>query len=101
MGTELRSKRLPTDDYAMSDHTRRLVDEEQQFIADQAHRRALTLVDENRTLLEAFAFTLLDNEVLERVDIERIVARYRDRLNGGPPETPEPTAGSYSARPAS
>jgi cell division protease FtsH len=81
MGSELQSKRLPADDYSMSDHTRRLVDEEQQFITDQAHRRALQLVSENRTLLEAFAFTLLQNEVLEREDIERLVGKYRDAGN--------------------
>jgi cell division protease FtsH len=78
MGTELQSKRLPAEDYSMSDATRRTIDEEQQYIADLAHRRALGLVSENRTLLEAFAFTLLEKEVLEREDIERLVARYRD-----------------------
>jgi cell division protease FtsH len=77
MGTELNSKQLPADDYSMSDHTRRMVDEEQQYLTDLAHRRALQLVAENRTLLEAFAFTLLENEVLEREDIERIVSAYR------------------------
>ena len=79
MGTELISKQLPADDYAMSDHTRRMVDEEQQYLTDLAHRRALELVAENRTLLEAFAFMLLENEVLEREDIERLVAAHRDR----------------------
>jgi len=81
MGTELQSKQLPADDYSMSDHTRRSIDEEQQYLTDLAHRRALKLVSENRTLLEAFAFTLLDKEVIEREDIERIVAAYRQ--NGG------------------
>jgi cell division protease FtsH len=76
MGTELVSKQLPADDYAMSDHTRRMVDEEQQYLTDLAHRRALKLVAENRTLLEAFAFTLLQNEVLEREDIEQLVTAY-------------------------
>jgi cell division protease FtsH len=77
MGTELASKQLPADDYSMSDHTRRMVDEEQQYLTDLAHRRAMKLVAENRTLLEAFAFTLLENEVLEREDIERIVGAYK------------------------
>jgi cell division protease FtsH len=77
MGTELASKQLPADDYSMSDHTRRMVDEEMQYLTDLAHRRASRLVAENRTLLEAFAFTLLENEVLEREDIERIVSAYR------------------------
>jgi cell division protease FtsH len=78
MGTELASKQLPADDYSMSDHTRRMVDEEQQYLTDLAHRRAMKLVGENRTLLEAFAFTLLENEVLEREDIERLVGAYKD-----------------------
>ena len=84
MGTELESKQLPADDYSMSDATRRMIDEEQQYLTDLAHRRAARLVAENRTLLEAFAYTLLENEVLERDDIERLVDGYRvDR--GGPP----------------
>jgi cell division protease FtsH len=76
MGTELKSKQLPSDDYSMSDYTRRMIDEEQQYLTDFAHRRALQLVAENRMLLEAFAFTLLENEVLEREDIERLVGSY-------------------------
>jgi cell division protease FtsH len=84
MGTELMSKQLPADDYSMSDHTRRMVDEEQQYLTDLAHRRAMKLVAENRTLLEAFAFTLLENEVLERGDIERLVGAYTGRA--APPD---------------
>jgi cell division protease FtsH len=80
MGTELMSKQLPTDDYSMSDYTRRQVDEEQQYLTDLAHRRALKMVNENRPLLDALALTLLENEVLERDDIERLVADY---LGGG------------------
>jgi cell division protease FtsH len=86
MGTELNSKQVPTDDYSMSDHTRRMVDEEQQYLTDLAHRRAMKLVAEHRTLLEAFAFTLLENEVLERDDIERLVGAYKgERTENGRP----------------
>jgi cell division protease FtsH len=86
MGTELESKQLPADDYSMSDATRRMIDEEQQYLTDLAHRRATELVAENRTLLEAFAFTLLEKEMLERGDIERLLASYRGAPsgNGGP-----------------
>jgi cell division protease FtsH len=83
MGTELMSKQVPTDDYSMSDYTRRQVDEEQQYLTDLAHRRALKLVNENRPLLEALAHTLLENEVLEREDIDRLMADYRDGGGGG------------------
>ncbi len=76
MGTELQSKQLPAADYSMADATRRRIDEEQQFITDHAHRRALKLVSGHRSLLEAFAATLLNSEVLERGDIERLVAEH-------------------------
>ena len=77
MGTELMSRRLPMDDYSVSDATRRTVDEEQQHITDLAYRRAQATVLEHRALLDAFAQHLLEKEVLERSDIEKIVARYR------------------------
>jgi len=83
MGTELMSKQVPTSDYSMSDYTRRQVDEEQQYLTDLAHRRATKLVSENRALLEALAHTLLENEVLEREDIERLVADHRGGGGGG------------------
>jgi cell division protease FtsH len=83
MGTELNSKQVPADDYSMSDYTRRQVDEEQQYLTDLAHRRALKMVNENRPLLESLALTLLENEVLEREDIERLVGDYRGGGDGG------------------
>jgi cell division protease FtsH len=89
MGTELASKQLPADDYSMSDHTRRMIDEEQQYLTDLAHRRAMRMIAENRPLLDTLADTLLENEVLEREDITRLVAEYRDgdpSGNGGEPK---------------
>ena len=83
MGTELMSKQVPTEDYSMSDYTRRQVDEEQQYLTDLAHRRALKIVTENRALLDALARTLLENEVLEREDIDRLVSDYRGGGDGG------------------
>jgi cell division protease FtsH len=91
MGTELMSKQVPADDYSMSDHTRRQVDEEQQYLTDLAHRRALKIVQEQRPLLDALAHTLLDHEVLEREDIERLVADHRDDDGGGSNGKPAPT----------
>ena len=79
MGSKIQSKQLPATDYSMSDATRRLIDEEQQFIADQAHRRALSMVSEHRDLLEGLAARLLDNEVLERADIDEARGRARGR----------------------
>jgi cell division protease FtsH len=102
MGTELMSKQLPADDYSMSDNTRRMVDEEQQYLTDLAHRRAMTIVGENRELLEALAQTLLENEVLEREDIERLVAAHRAApapaaIGRFSPLDPEPGPASVAA----
>ena len=79
MGTELVSRRLPADDYAVSDATRRMLDDEQQHLTDLAYRRAQALILEHRELLDAFAGTLLDREVLERKDIERLMAATASR----------------------
>ena len=76
MGTDLQSKQSPVEDYSLSDATRRRVDEEQSFIADEAHRRAVGLVAKHRDLLEGLARGLLDNEVLERRDIDHLVAAH-------------------------
>ena len=77
MGTGIASRRMPAGDYSISDATRRTIDDEQQHIADLAYRRAVDLVRSNRPLLDQLAATLLENEALERADIERIVGDYR------------------------
>ena len=88
MGTTVASRRLPADDYSVSDHTRRIVDEEQQEITDLAFRRAHALIGSNRDLLEALAQGLLEREVLEREDISAIVRTHSgvlvaaERLDG-------------------
>jgi cell division protease FtsH len=74
MGTQINSRRLPPDDYSVSDATRRLLDEEQQELTDEAHRRADRLITDHRHLLDEFAATLLTKEVLEREDIDRIMS---------------------------
>jgi cell division protease FtsH len=94
MGTTISSRRLPVDDYSVSEASRRIVDEEQQELTDMAWRRAQTLISENRPLLDAFAERLLTNEVLERDDIERIVADHR----AGELPTEEPANGSAPVR---
>jgi cell division protease FtsH len=96
MGSKIQSKQLPAGDYSMADATRRLIDEEQQFIADQAHRRALAMVSEHVDLLEGLAHQLLDNEVLERGDIDRLVADYEGTVPT--PARLEPLSGGSERR---
>jgi cell division protease FtsH len=83
MGTQIGSRRLPLDDYSVSDATRRMLDEEQQELTDLAMRRARRLIEANRDSLEDLATQLLEHEVLERDDIDGIMAARRE-----PPAAP-------------
>src|SRR3954451_12243949 len=76
MGTQISSRRMPADDYSVSDATRRMVDEEQQELTDLAWRRARKLIEDHRDALEDIAAELLAHEVLERETIEAIMARH-------------------------
>jgi cell division protease FtsH len=75
MGTSITSRKVSANGGEVSDRTRELRDEEQQHLADEALRTALRLCLERRATLDALAHALLRNEVLERADIERIMAR--------------------------
>jgi cell division protease FtsH len=77
MGNSMSSRRLAIDDYAISDNTRRIVDDEQADITDVAYRRAQHLIVGHREMLDELARTLLAHEVIERGDIERIVGGKR------------------------
>jgi cell division protease FtsH len=75
MGNSMSSRRLAIDEYSISDNTRRLVDEEQADLTDVAYRHAQNLIVSNRDLLDALANALLEQEVLDRDDIDRIVGK--------------------------
>ena len=74
MGTSLSSLRVNAEGGAVSDKTRRLRDEEQQHLADEAMRSSLRIIRERRDKLDAMAFALLRNEMLERKEIDVIMA---------------------------
>jgi cell division protease FtsH len=60
-------------DQALSDLTRRIRDEEQRELAFEAHRGAWDIITSHRELLERIAAELLENETLERPQIDRIM----------------------------
>jgi cell division protease FtsH len=60
-------------DQALSDLTRRIRDEEQRELAFEAHRMAWDLITGHRELLDRIAGELLENETLERAQIDRIM----------------------------
>jgi cell division protease FtsH len=73
MGTTITSRRVSHEGGLVSDRTRELRDEEQQHLTDEAMRGAAKLIIEHREKLDELARSLLENEVLERGDIDRIM----------------------------
>jgi cell division protease FtsH len=62
----------PTGDYAMSDRTRRDVDENAQELAHMAYARARQLMKVNRRCLDDLASNALERETLTREDLDEI-----------------------------
>jgi len=74
MGTSITSRKVSAHGGEVSDRTRELRDDEQQHLTDEAKRSAARLIGEHRDKLDSLAAGLLRNEVLERADIDRIMA---------------------------
>jgi cell division protease FtsH len=74
MGTSITSRKVSANGGEVSDRTRELRDEEQQHLTDESKRSAARLIVEHRDKLDEMAAALLRNEVLERADIDRIMA---------------------------
>jgi cell division protease FtsH len=70
---------LPTDDYAISDATRRDVDLAAMTLARDAHRRARALLAANRACLDALAAAALERETLTRDELDTIFAAHELR----------------------
>ena len=83
MGTSVSALQLAAEGGAVSDRTRELRDAEQQHLADEAMRRASRLLSQHRAQLEELAAQLLLHEVLERPDVERIMAGVERRDGHG------------------
>jgi len=77
MGTQIRSHQLPADDFSSSEATRRTRDEEVSAIAEEAYRGAHRLLIDHRDLLDEIAERLLENEVIEREEIQKLMGRER------------------------
>jgi cell division protease FtsH len=74
MGTSITSLKLSAEGGAVSDRTRQLRDDEQQHLADEAMRLAERIITQHYNKLEQLARLLLKNEVLERNEIDVVMA---------------------------
>jgi len=83
MGTPGTAQRAIAEDDFGSEQFRRVRDEEQQELAFEAQRAATELLTSQRGKLEELAQALLENEVLERGDIDRIMEGVPRMERGG------------------
>jgi cell division protease FtsH len=81
MGQRVKLRRV--DRGSTAEATLRLRDEEQADLADGAYRTALGLLRDHRRWLDVLADALLDREVLERADIDRLLADFPRPDAGG------------------
>jgi cell division protease FtsH len=64
---------MRADNYSLSEETKRLRDQEQREITDQAYAEALQLVTAHRHHLDVLATALLEKETLERDEIDLLL----------------------------
>jgi len=86
MGTAASGQRAWVDIEAASEHSRRIRDEEQRELVYEAERAARQILTTHRAKLDELARALLDQEVLEREDLDRIlgdVPRVERRAGAG------------------
>jgi cell division protease FtsH len=88
MGTQIRAHQVPGDDFGVSESLRQTRDEEVQAIAEEAYRGAHQLLTDHRDLLDQVAERLLENESIERDEIQEIMRAHREQ-NGEEPATAE------------
>jgi cell division protease FtsH len=70
---------MPTSDYAVSDQTRREVDQAAMTLAREAYRRARALISANLELVDHLAVLALERETLTREELDEIFAAHELR----------------------
>jgi cell division protease FtsH len=73
MGDEVAARTMRADDYALSEQTKRLRDDEQGRLCDVAYSEAARLLTKHRRSLDVVAAALLDKETLMRDELERLL----------------------------
>jgi ATP-dependent Zn protease len=69
MGEGAVSHTMRADNYALSEETKRLRDQEQARLTDYAYGEALRIVAKHRALLDRLAGALLEQETLSRAEL--------------------------------
>jgi cell division protease FtsH len=72
MGDSAVSRTMRADNYALSEETKRMRDQEQARLTDQAYGEAIRLITKHRALLDRVATSLLEKETLGREELLEI-----------------------------
>jgi cell division protease FtsH len=81
MGEAVSSRTMRADNYALSEHTKRVRDEEQALLTDLAFQEALRLLAKHRVSLDRLAHALLEKETLHRPELERLLGGIEPESN--------------------
>jgi ATP-dependent Zn protease len=74
MADVVSSRTLRADNYALSEETKRLRDQEQARLTDEAYAEAVRLTEKHRGALDRLAQALLEKETLGRDEVLELVA---------------------------
>jgi len=73
MGDGVSSRTVRADNYALSEHTKRMRDEEQARLCDHAFGEAQRLLSKHRKTLDMLSAVLLEKETLMRAELEELL----------------------------
>jgi cell division protease FtsH len=74
MSNVVSSRTMRADNYALSEETKKLRDQEQARLTDDAYADAQRLLEKHRAVLDRIAASLLEKETLDRDELEALVA---------------------------
>jgi cell division protease FtsH len=73
MSDSVASRTMRADNYALSEETKRVRDQEQARLTDEAYNHAVRLIEKHRQALDRIAHALLEKETLDREELEQLL----------------------------
>jgi ATP-dependent Zn protease len=67
------SRTMRADNYALSEETKKLRDQEQARLTDEAYAEAIRLLQKHRLVLDRIARALLEKETLDRSELDELL----------------------------
>ena len=74
MSNATASRTMRADNYALSEETKKLRDQEQARLTDEAYAEAIRLLQKHRAPLDRIARALLEKETLDRAELDELLA---------------------------